>query len=402
MSFFFGLLGWFGGGGRICVRISCEGARQGDIGNVVVKRRDFVVRNKRDEELQCSIWEPEVDTKEELPCVIYLHGRGSCRLEALAIESVVLPYRMKLVGMDFSGSGLSDGEFVSLGLLEKDDVAALIDHLVTSRMASRIALWGHSMGAATAIMYSGSKPKHTISCAVLDSSYSSFEKLAENTVKTNVQPLPRQETAKDTCFPFSKHLPYLGERDGVTISLMSAGMSWWYVNGGQVGLPAGVQKKLLLTIGVRKVRKMVKDKAGFDLGEVQPVKSAKDCKHVPCVIIHGTDDDAVSYSDGVAIHEAYGCLEKELLTIKGGNHDSTRPVWVEDKAFILLQKHLTTSMLEFCRALKLRGNGHLLKVTKRAFIYPCRVCTRLRLQPPLHGLTDDVSATSSRALIAMR
>eukprot|EP00188_Purpureofilum_apyrenoidigerum_P002061 Plantae.Rhodophyta-Purpureofilum_apyrenoidigerum.ctg22258.p1 GENE.Plantae.Rhodophyta-Purpureofilum_apyrenoidigerum.ctg22258~~Plantae.Rhodophyta-Purpureofilum_apyrenoidigerum.ctg22258.p1 ORF type:complete len:539 (-),score=82.62 Plantae.Rhodophyta-Purpureofilum_apyrenoidigerum.ctg22258:352-1947(-) len=280
------------------------------IQNANVVRRDFEVVNDRSQRLQCSIWEPETEASSELPCVIYLHGNASSRAEARSVISAIVPYNIKLVGVDLSGSGMSEGDFISLGYYEKSDVAALVKHLLDNRMASRIALWGHSMGASTAIMYCGSYPAHHIKCMILDSGYASFDKLAEETVE-------------------------------------------------RMPLPPGIPRKLLLSVGVRHVRKIVRERAGFDLNEVQPAKSAKQVD-VPAVIIHGMEDEVVSVNHAAIIFKNYACQDKELIKIEGGHHDSPRPSWVDDKAFLLLQKHFCTNLLEYVTALKNRGNVYLL------------------------------------------
>lgn len=51
-----------------------------------------------------------------------MHGNSSARLEALPQLTLALSLGATLVAFDFSGSGLSGGEYVSLGYYEKDDV----------------------------------------------------------------------------------------------------------------------------------------------------------------------------------------------------------------------------------------------------------------------------------------
>ena len=88
------------------------------------KRTDFKLVNSREQRFCCSLWEP-IDSDREsamLPCVIYMHGNSSSRLEALSSLSLVLGIGATLLSFDFSGSGHSDGEYVSLGYFEKDDL----------------------------------------------------------------------------------------------------------------------------------------------------------------------------------------------------------------------------------------------------------------------------------------
>ena len=75
-----------------------------------------------------------------------------------------------------SGSGNSDGEYISLGWYEKYDVEVVVDYLKNSEKYSKICLWGRSMGAVTALMYCSENPK--IACAIYDSPFSSLVKLA--------------------------------------------------------------------------------------------------------------------------------------------------------------------------------------------------------------------------------
>ena len=83
-----------------------------------------------------------------------MHGNSSARLEAIPQLAMVLSLGICLVSFDFTGSGLSGGEHVSLGAFEKDDLKAVIEHLREEGLTSTIALWGRSMGAATRLLNS--------------------------------------------------------------------------------------------------------------------------------------------------------------------------------------------------------------------------------------------------------
>lgn len=88
------------------------------------QRTDFTLVNERHLTIQCSLWEPvpEERPSDALPCVIYMHGNSSSRLESLSTLSLVLSIGSCLLSFDFCGSGRSDGEYVSLGAFEKDDL----------------------------------------------------------------------------------------------------------------------------------------------------------------------------------------------------------------------------------------------------------------------------------------
>lgn len=56
------------------------------------------------------------------------------------------------------GSGLSDGKWVTLGAHEVEDLSVVVQHLRAQGGVSSIGLWGRSMGAVTALMYSHRDP----------------------------------------------------------------------------------------------------------------------------------------------------------------------------------------------------------------------------------------------------
>ena len=116
-----------------------------------MRRDDFTLTNYQGMKLQCSIWQPSalyggdgdgngdaVEVDVDMPCpaspgtpggggsapkattkmaVVYLHGNSSCRVDATrtGVLETVGPLKAALVAFDFAGSGLSDGEFVTLG-----------------------------------------------------------------------------------------------------------------------------------------------------------------------------------------------------------------------------------------------------------------------------------------------
>jgi pimeloyl-ACP methyl ester carboxylesterase len=71
---------------------------------------------------------------------------------------------------------MSEGRYISLGYYEREDVEVVVNHLRNSKRVSTIGLWGRSMGAVTALMYSDRDP--SIAGLVLDSPFSNLEQLA--------------------------------------------------------------------------------------------------------------------------------------------------------------------------------------------------------------------------------
>ena len=75
--------------------------------------------------------------------MIYLHGNCSSRLESLQCLDVLIPQNISLFSFDFSGCGLSEGEYIALGWWEREDVAIIVDFLRKSNKVSTIGLWGN-------------------------------------------------------------------------------------------------------------------------------------------------------------------------------------------------------------------------------------------------------------------
>lgn len=100
----------------------------------------------------------------------------------------VLAANMTLFCFDFPGCGKSEGDYISLGWYERDDVNVIINYLRKERKVSSIGLWGRSMGGATALFYSQRDP--TIAGMVVDSSFADLSQLI-NEFALNLMGLPK-------------------------------------------------------------------------------------------------------------------------------------------------------------------------------------------------------------------
>ena len=102
--------------------IDALGPDRFQIDGAIFERTDLTLTNARKQVLQCSHWEPVSRPAAKLPCCIYMHGNASCRAEARAILTYALRAGLTVFAFDFAGSGHSDGEWVSLGFFERDDL----------------------------------------------------------------------------------------------------------------------------------------------------------------------------------------------------------------------------------------------------------------------------------------
>ncbi|KAI5084205.1 hypothetical protein GOP47_0000374 [Adiantum capillus-veneris] len=154
------------------------------------QRRDIEIRNSRGYLLQCTHYLPLlIPEATKLPCVIYCHGNSGCRADGNEAALVLLPSNIMVFTLDFSGSGLSDGDYVSLGWNEKDDLKAVVSYLRSLKHTSCIGLWGRSMGAVTSLLYGAEDP--SIAGLVLDSPFSNLYNLMMELVDVYKIRLPK-------------------------------------------------------------------------------------------------------------------------------------------------------------------------------------------------------------------
>ena len=97
-------------------------------GGLRVKREDIELTNSRNLKLKCSWFRPRSMLGAK-PVVIYLHGNSSSRMEAVDQLENLISFGITLFCFDFSGCGLSEGEYISLGYFECDDVKLVVDYL---------------------------------------------------------------------------------------------------------------------------------------------------------------------------------------------------------------------------------------------------------------------------------
>jgi len=94
----------------------------------------------------------------KFPCIVYLHGNSGNRLEGMKLMKKIVSHKNKIAFMcfDFAGTGNSDGEYISLGWHESKDTYIILKELRKKfPQISKIVLWGRSMGAVSALLYTG-------------------------------------------------------------------------------------------------------------------------------------------------------------------------------------------------------------------------------------------------------
>lgn len=222
-----------------------------------------------------------------MPCVIYLHGNSSSRLEALPCIDVLLPANMTLLCFDFAGCGLSEGEYISLGWYEREDLETVIDYLRKCNKISTIGLWGRSMGAATALMHANQDP--SIAGLVLDSAFTDLKTLAEELCKQ------------------------------------------------YASIP-----KLVVSGAMSIVRKTIQSKAKFDINTLCPINHVKNA-YIPAFFVHGKDDDFVKPHHTQKLYDEYSG-DKNLKIVEG-DHNAPRPTFLLDSIGIFFYNTMQVKFL---------------------------------------------------------
>jgi alpha-beta hydrolase superfamily lysophospholipase len=239
------------------------------IDHIRVQRTDLVITNHFGNKLQCSHYEPHESSRSwnELPCVIYLHGNSSCRLEAIEAVNYLLPSNITLFCFDFAGCGMSEGEYISLGWHEREDLNLIVEHLRKERRCSTIGLWGRSMGAVTSLLHGDRDP--SIAGMILDSPFSCMKDLVSELAK------------KYTKIP-----------------------------------------NFLVSAALKMVKSTIKSKANFDIYDLTPITHVGEC-FIPALFATATGDDFILPHHSEKLHAAYAG-DKNLVKFEG-DHNSPRP-----------------------------------------------------------------------------
>eukprot|EP00002_Diphylleia_rotans_P035302 TRINITY_DN7690_c0_g2_i7.p1 TRINITY_DN7690_c0_g2~~TRINITY_DN7690_c0_g2_i7.p1 ORF type:complete len:440 (-),score=62.23 TRINITY_DN7690_c0_g2_i7:173-1492(-) len=263
---------------------------------VPYERVDFEVINPRGFAIKCSHFRrprPEsgysnaVEDISSFPVVIYCHGNCGNRLDSFEAVELLLPVGITVIGFDFAGCGVSEGETISLGHFEQHDIRAIVEYVRANKMASCIGLWGRSMGAVSSVMYSSVDP--TIAGLVLDSPFSDLQQLIREIIGS-----------------YDYNLPWI------------------------VFAPL-----------IRTVRASVRRKADFDILSLDICPYASKC-FSPALFGHGMEDTFVLPSHSRRLYESYQG-DKNYVEFLGG-HNSPRPDFFKHSVSIFFTNTLLRSV----------------------------------------------------------
>jgi fermentation-respiration switch protein FrsA (DUF1100 family) len=202
---------------------------------------------------------------------------------------VLLPFNITVFCFDFSGSGLSGGEYLSLGYYERDDLAVVVNYLRETNRVTCIGLWGRSMGAATALLHLDRDP--SIAGVVLDSPFSDLKVLCEELVDV-------------------------------------------YVN---FKVP-----EFVVGLALQMVRSSIKQNAAFDIFDLTPINHVEN-SFIPALFTAAYNDTFIRPHHAKELHEAYAG-DKNFVMVEG-DHNSPRSKFFMDSVAIFFFNTLQCDQL---------------------------------------------------------
>ena len=267
-------------------------ARSGDGGNrninedskieILGENQKIIEENKKKSEQSANDWKAKtINNKIEITSYDGISLKGTEYIKENSNKWVIIlhgyranPESVLSIGEQFSNEGYnvvipsmracadSEGEFVGMGWLDKEDLKYWIKYIMNKNENAEIFLHGSSMGAATVLMASGDELPSNVKAIIADSSYTSVWDIFASEAKARFN-LPS--------FPI--------------------------LNMFQI---------------------VAKHRAGYDIKEASALEQVKKSK-IPTLFIHGDMDDFVPVSMCETLFEFASC-EKDKLIINGAGH----------------------------------------------------------------------------------
>lgn len=194
---------------------------------------------------------------------LLLHGYTGWKEEMYQFACWYQKQGYSVLVPDLRCQGESEGDFIGMGWTDHFDCALWIDYILEQSSEAEIVLHGQSMGAATALILSGSPGvSEHIKAVVSDSAYTeAYEMFGDKITE------------------------------------------WFH-------LPAA--------LFVDSACVMLRLRGGYNLKDASPVAAVAN-SHIPTLFIHGDQDRMIDVRMSYELYEAASC-EKELFIVEGAGH----------------------------------------------------------------------------------
>lgn len=111
--------------------------------------------------------------------VCMIHGMGGTKETLAPLMEGFLERGFDVIAYDQRNSGENQKEYNTFGVLESRDALAVLNYIAPAYKDGKVALWGESMGALTAVLAAG-EDDSLIDCLILDSPVSDGGVMIEN------------------------------------------------------------------------------------------------------------------------------------------------------------------------------------------------------------------------------
>jgi len=315
-------------------------------------------RQEQDDDSSSSSSTVEEETKEKSlkkTMVLYLHGNASNRVGVLPHLSFLLSLGIfGVCSLDFTGSGLSDGDYVSLGYYERYDLECVLQYLQTRYPHLEIVLWGRSMGASTALMHASAKTRDILFYHQTveqiqnerlhnnglnnnnDTTTTTNDSIAEQEEPPTLQSLDRGEGVVD---PDSSNAVLKGLiLDSPFASLVQ--LCEELVE--RARSQGAVLPSLLISVALSLISRSVQKEARFPLRDISPIDHVSSSS-TPALFIVGADDNFIPPHHSEDLVERYSRGVSTNLFMVPGGHNDVRPPLVTEAIQQFLRVRLSLS-----------------------------------------------------------
>jgi len=200
--------------------------------------------------------------------VLALHGYRSNKNRFLPVARYFTEHGWRFIAVDLRAHNQSSGTWSGFSYYERDDIRHLIDSLeARGLIRPPLVLYGHSIGAATAVYVAASKPE--VRGLILESCFDDFGSLLPN--------------------------------------------YWEFYVTGQAEMPAEMAQNFFREMHI-------------PIDSIRPVAVALQV-HVPVLQIQGLADQKVRPTQAQRLFDAFGTNRKQWMGIPGGTHNR---LWLPD------------------------------------------------------------------------
>lgn len=209
--------------------------------------------------------------------IVYIHGIGGMKDHYLAKAEEMANQGYAAMLVDLRGHGNSEGDYMTFGYNEVDDVKRFTKAAKLKEPYSKLGIWGQSLGGSIALQMLAADT--LIDFGIVESTYSTFD---------------------DVVYAYSKRI-------------FKINLGWF--NDYVIWRAQSV--------------------ASFDKSKVHPIDACKNINQA-VLLVHGSQDDRISIDYAEANFAAIKSNNKEFITVKGANHINVWKVGGADYKNIVL------------------------------------------------------------------